>query len=830
MKWLKITGILIIVVVVIIAVSVKVFLVSKSPDYDGSYVVSAIHHEARIVRDSWGVPHITADNGEDAYFAYGFAVAQDRLFQMELQRRLARGELAEILGPKLIDVDKRFRTLMLRRKAEEYLADPGRINPEALKLTDAFLSGINYFVETQDLPVEFTLLGFKPAAFTRVDSVVMLGYMAFNFVHGLENDSVYGMIKEKVPDIDMDELFPGYSRQKPVTIMETSIDYNKGDSISCSDEGGNNIAGDQKKADGNGDFIKENDLIIQLRKAFRLSEPLDGSNSWVIAPSRSASGKAILGNDPHVGLSNPGIWYEAHISYGDYGNYGYHIALVPFPMLGHNKYRGWTVTMFENDDCDLYYETINEKNRDLVMYKGSWTRLKRYRETIAVKGGDSIEYEVAVTPHGPIVSDFIKGYKDKPVSMQWVHLQNENPVLDAAYAMSVANDMESFEKAIAMIANPGFNVSYADSKGNIAWWAVGKLPMYRDHVNTMSILDGSSGRDDIIGYLPFRLNPRMKNPASGIIVTANNMSTVKPLGPMKKIAAYWVPTDRAARIIELLRSKEKWSLEELQKIQTDMKSQSAQSIVKEISRILEGDGKPFAGMSGTEREAFSILKSWNGINTIDSPGAAIFHMNNYHITSLALRDELGEDLLKQYASLSEHWNFYKVFIKDEESRLWDDRNTGIRETRRDVITRAFSDAVAEGVEKMGSDPNDWRWGRLHTIEFAHPLGIKKPLNIIFNLGPYEAPGAFRTVNRFGGKFGNHDYKVTSVPSTRRLIDYGNMERSFAVLPSGNSGNSGSAYYDDQVDMYLKGEYRIINFSSRQIEEGKKHEIIFKRVP
>ena len=390
-KPLKIAGIItsgVIGITLLLYIGINMFFNSRSPVIDGVFHTEGISDKTTVIRDNWGVPHITAQNGSDAYFAYGFTVAQDRLFQMELQRRLALGELSEILGPSFIKIDRMFRTYLLKQTAEEYLKHPEKIDPEALKLLDSFLAGVNHFVKTQKLPVEYALLGHKPREFTRLDVLGMFGYMAYSFTDAIDTDSLHTILKEKCPDRNISELFPGYTKEEPVTIMETSAYFKVPDPLSAESvpdplseitktkgsapdsSSASNLVPDPLNPKPGADPQKQNlhqRIVTNIKSlltgtgfsnkktneptyrelAARICPPFKGSNSWVIAPSRSASGRAILANDPHVALAHPGVWYEAHISFPGFEVYGYHIPIIPFPMLGHNSSKAWAVTMFE---------------------------------------------------------------------------------------------------------------------------------------------------------------------------------------------------------------------------------------------------------------------------------------------------------------------------------------------------------------------------------------------------------------------------------------------------------------------------------------------------
>jgi penicillin amidase len=799
-------------VLIIVFAGAWLFSRSRLPVTDGEIRCAQLSAKVTVTRDRWGVPHIAAASGRDAYFAYGFTVAQDRLFQMELQRRLARGELSEMLGKSTLEYDRLFRTLMFRRTAEKELAKAGRVFPESLVFFDAFLDGVNHFIATQKLPVEFSILGVKPRPFTRVDCASILGYLAFSFSTGLKSDPLVTALRAKKMDRDILELFPGYTRERPVTIMESQAPYIGG-------------KGGMIKTAGARNFSFKDGLLARLlspsgdHDIIQLIMPeFHGSNSISIAPSRSASGGAIIVNDPHIGLSNPGVWYEAHIRYGDVENYGYFMPLLPFPFIAHNDTRGWGLTMLENDDMDFYHETFDPGNPSRVKFRGAWAPVETITETIKIKGGKEETIAIRVTPHGPVVSSLRKDYTGAPYAIYWTVHHAENPVIDMLYGLSAAKNMKEMERAAGLLASPGINVAYADSAGNIAWWAAGKIIVRKSHVSGKEILDGASGRDEIAGYLPFEKNPRLINPASGIIVTANNMPTVKPVGPIRQLEGYWRPSDRAARMTEILQKKKLWDTDALKTLQTDVILGAARDVLPELLPFLE---KGISAASGRSADALAVLKKWDGSHSIDSAGASIFQFFAYHLMRGALLDELGEEQFTHYCDMSEHWNFFKHLVRSEGSAYWDNISTPEKKGRGDIVLKAFGDAVAELGEKFGGSAESWRWGRVHRIEYAHPLGKVKPLNLAFNIGPLPCPGEAHIINRLKSNFGKHNFMVTSAPSTRWMVDYGKNGARLSVLPSGNSGNFMSAHYSDQVKMYLAGDYRKVNFTAVEIESGKE---------
>ncbi len=787
------------------------FVQRHQPLLDGTRTHPSLADTATVVRDAWGVPHITAGNAHDAYFAYGFAIAQDRLFQMEILRRVARGELAEVAGPDALPMDKVARTLMFSRKADEYLALHKGIDPEFLLILDAFLDGVNHCIETQPLPIEFSVLQTIPRPFTRGDCLALTGFMAYGFAEGIAGDSLYATVAAKLPGADIEALFPRYSRERPVTIMEGTTENAPKPNTATLDSAAPLSA---PGADAIARAVAE---TLAIFPGFR------GSNSWVLGPSRTVSGKAILANDPHIGFGNPHVWYEAHIKYGDFESYGVHLPLVPTVMIGFNAIKAWAITMFENDDTDLYREEFHPADASKVKFKGEWTAVDQWIETIAVKGQAPIEMSVVVTPHGPIVTGFLEGYEGPPLSLWWGYLEAEDIAPETFYYLGLAKTYEEFLAAASRLAAPGLNLSYADAAGNIGWCAAGRLPIRPAHVTGKTVLDGASGADEMLGFVEFKDNPQLYNPPSGVIITANNQSTVKPVGQIAALEGYWQPSDRAARIEYLLAQKERWDIGSLKAVQTDIVTYSAPPIVAEILAAVAGETDPPA----QERQAADALGAWNFSNGIDSIGASVYHETCVSILELGVADEFGPDAFHAYAGLAESFNFRKHFVLDDASAFWDNANTEARETRTEIIRAAFRAAVARLCRDRGRNPGDWSWGNLHTVEYSHALGEAWPLNFLFNIGPFPASGATETINNMQSR---EDFKVLSGPSMRLLVDFADVTAAESILPTGNSGNRFSPHFSDQAAMFLRGEYRTLNVSDGQIAAATEHTLTFNPGP
>ena len=377
------------------------------------------------------------------------------------------------------------------------------------------------------------------------------------------------------------------------------------------------------------------------------------------------------------------------------------------------------------------------------------------------------------------------------------------------------------------MTSPGINVSYADADDNIAWWATGKIPVRPDHVNNKALLDGASGNDELIGFVPFSKNPHLKNPPWGYIATANNKSTVKPVGAVKDLQGYWQPGDRAARIEELLTSQATWSLEELKALQVDSKAWAAPGIVAVVTKVLTSEN---ANLSPLESEVLAVIKDWDFKHDTDSAGAAVYQLLCTMIMREALLDEMGDRYFTTYGSLADHWNFFKRFMATPESVYWDNIATSEKETREEIITQAFREAVEYLASAQGKDPGVWAWGDLHQLEFKHPFGFAPGLGGIFNIGPFPVSGGAQQVNNMLYGAGELNFDVIAGPSTRRLIDFADPRAAQGILPTGNSGNFMSSHYDDQAAMFIEGTYRVLNSTPTAVEKNLESTLVFEVAP
>lgn len=797
---------------------------TRMPLLDGVITHPSLSGEVKITRDQWGIPHIQAQNAHDAYFALGYAMGQDRLFQMEIVRRLAQGEIAEVAGPLAVKVDAIVRSFRLKQKADETIAKLSDQMPEIREVSEAFCAGINFRQKNEPLPFEFVALGIPAHEFTPADCMSVGALLPIAFADGMREDPTYTMLQAKLPGVDLKELFPSYELDDvPTTVMESHDEARA--YLEAKKAGATAKSEAARSADAS--MLALNAILDPFVALSNLMGPAQvGSNSWVIGPSRTKSGESILCNDPHIPFTNPSVWYEAHINYPGYHWYGYHLPLIPFALIGHNEHHSWALTMLANDDIDLFKETFDPANPLRVKYLNEWTDVKVEEETIRVRFGADRTVPIRITPHGPVVTDFIRftgGYEGPEVALSWVWQRVDYTDLQAFYKMSRATSLEEFQQAVSLVTSPGLNISYADTNGNIAWWAAGKISIRPENVFYKSILEGADGSAERLGFVPFEQNPHLINPPNGYIVTANNKSTVKPVGPIADMQGYWQPGDRAARIKDMLDQRSDWDAESLKQTIYDDFAWAAPFVVKEILAAVDASG---ATLSETEAAAKALLASWDFHHGVDSAGASVYQYVIDEALHAVVADEMGDKLFQAYTTFADHWNSFKHLVKTD-SPFWDDVNTSEKETRQQVLARSFHTAVAKLQNRLGGRPETWAWGKIHTMEFKHPFGFIPGLGGLFNLGPYPSSGGAQIVNNMLYRPGVHKYDVLAGPSTRRIVDFAAPEKALSIIPTGNSGNFKSPNYGDQAEMFMTGKFREVNFTPEQVAEDKRHELVLK---
>ncbi|MEG2100542.1 MAG: penicillin acylase family protein [Flavobacterium sp.] len=770
------------VLIVVIGIGLCAYIFHLKPKYEGELQLKNLQKETTVYFDEYGVPHIYADSEKDAMTALGYVHAQERLWQMELLRRIAPGRLSEIFGSVALKNDKFFSGIGIEEASAKAISKLDK-NSVSYKLTQAYLDGINQYLDEGTTPIEFTLVGVKKQKFTINDVYNIFGYMSFSFAMAQKTDPLLTDIRNRYGVAYLKDL--GIEGEFNTTQIKSSKEN-----------------------------IEEYTAISKSITALLDQSPIPpfvGSNSWVAGPNKTKSGKVIFANDPHIGFSQPATWYEAHIVTPEHELYGCYLAGTPFPLLAHNREYAYGLTMFENDDIDFYQE--KNKTGDLNQYQTptGFAAYEVRKKTIKVKDTSDVILTIKSSRHGPIMNDLLDRLdKKSPIAMLWTYTQQPIQILDAVYGLSHAKNKEEFRKATELVAAPGLNVMYGDAKGNVAWWATGKLYKHNKGVNTHLILDGSTGKEDIVEYLDFSKNPSAKNPKWGYVYSANNQPEAIDgyLYP-----GYYLPEDRAKRISGLMDAKSDWDKEAISKMIYDNTSDVAVETVKNLISNID-----LNTISAEEKEAVNVLKSWKGTTNLEDVAPTIYNKWVYLYLKNTFEDEMGEDNFNLFLGISIGKQVIANQIKNENSVWWDNVKTkNVKETRKDIVAKSFHETVTSLQKQLGNTVADWKWEKVHTVEHEHPLGKVAALRGLFNVGPFGSPGSNEVINNlFFGLTNEGKYYVKGGPSTRRIVDFSDIENSWSILPTGQSGNPFSKYYSDQAEMYNEGKFRKMKLNKDEI--------------
>ena len=779
-KILKIIAILL----VLLILSGFIFTNNLKPIYSGNLELASLKNEVEVFYDEYGVPHIYAQNELDARRALGYVHAQDRLWQMDLIRRLAAGRLSEMFGEKLIKTDKFFSGLGIEEASEETIQQLDK-DSESYQLAIAYLDGINQFINKGSTPVEFYLLGIDKEEYTLKDMYNVFGYMSFSFAIAHKTDPLLTEIKEKLGD--------NYLRELNIPILKNTTV----------------IKNQQNGVIESGFAAAINDIYEQLPIS-----PFIGSNSWVIGGDKTKNGKVIFANDPHIGFAQPSVWYQSHIKTPNYEIYGYNLALTPFPLLGHNRKYAYGLTMFENDDVDFYFEENNPENENQYKTPNGYESYSLLQKEIKVKDAETLRYDIKVSKHGPIMNDIISHINDdRPIAMDWIYTKFPNKMLEASFTMSHAGSLGQFKEGAGMIHAPGLNVMYGDADDNIAWFASAKLYKFKNEISSKLILNGNSN-DDQKEYLAFSDNPQAINPSWNYVYSANNQpDTIAGI----LYPGYYLPEDRAKRIVNLLEEKNDFSKEDVMQMINDVTSPITPLIIQEVLESIT-----MVQFSDNEKMAMYILQNWDGNYNLESVAPTIYNRFLYEFLVNTYKDEMGK-AFDQFINTPIQKKNVAIQITKPNSVWWDDVTTpDIKEIRQDILARSIKNAISFLEGQLGNSVENWTWSKVHTVEYKHSIGEVPSLRKYFNVGPLKSAGGNEVINNQLFKLDSTGYyKVHSGPSTRRIIDFSDIENSMSILPTGQSGNPLSDHYDDQAEKYNNGEFVPMLLNDIEIKRANK---------
>lgn len=785
-KWISIIGVILLGLILLFAGGVYLWfqqtIKTSLSQISGEVALRGLREDVEIIRDTYGVPHIYAKNESDLYFALGYAMAQDRFWQMEFYRRMGHGQLSEILGEELVKVDRFFRMIAaagLNKKIPDDLAF----------LPKSFANGVNAYLETHfdRLPFEFKLLGYKPQPWTDEDYLAILKVVNWGLSNGWKVDLTAAKMKEKLGEEKWREAFPVWPDDAPLIIPEESKSF----------------------SEFSAPLLKTINLVEGLT-AFSFS---GASNNWLVSGKKSITGKPILANDPHLGLTNPSFWWEAHMVCPTINVSGFVVPGVPGIAVGHNLHVAWGVTNVMVDDVDFYIEKINPENPRQYWLRDHWEEMKVKEETIQVKGRDPVKTEILVTRNGPIVTDG-KGTKEKALSVRWAFTEGLQPG-QAAYLLSKAKNIQEVKEALRYWELPCQNFVFADVDGNVGYWCCATIPI-RSKGDGILPMPGWTDEYEWKGYVPFEKRPHMINPKEGFIATANN----RVIGDNYPyfISHYWEPLDRITRIRQLIKAKEKLSIDDFKQMQQDVHCVLASEMVPKMIQILE---RRFSGEEG--QKAKDILSRWDFVMDRDSVGACLFEVTFRKMIDNFFKDELGEELFHEYLKTSTFPSSAMRMIIRKGSSPWFGKKT-----LEDIIDISMKQMFSELRKVIGADMNKWTWGKIHSLTFEHALGKKKLPAWIFNLGPFPVGGSHLTVNMRKYLY-EAPYRANHGVSERMIVDLSNIGGSLRVLPTGESGNFGSPHHTDQIDLYLGGRYHTDWTDRREVEKNSEATLILRPI-
>ena len=777
--------------------------VSALPQLDGQLKLPGLSGPVKVTRDGHGVPTIEAVTFEDLFFAQGFVTAQDRLWQMDMMRRYASGELSEILGEDLVRGDREQRVLGLLATAKKSL---NMANARDRSIFDAYARGVNAYIAAQGkhLPIEFGILGYAPKPWLAEDSLVILTQMVkdlnytLTFYHALDREKILAKLG---PELTAD-LYVNRSRHdRPPTVMREDVHEPE----------------QAPKVPYKDDDSHDNPVIKRNALELMDSHAVNGSNNWVVSGVHTVTGKPLLSNDMHLGHQMPNLWYEAHLHSGSLDVAGVTLPGIPCVIVGHNQRIAWGFSNVGPTVTDLYIENFNAEG-SYQTPKG-WVRPEHRTETIHVKGKPDVTVDVKVTRHGPIITELVPG-ESRQLALSWTLYEGLRfPFND----VNEAQNWEEFTMAFSTIGAPGQNVVYADVDGNIGYHATGRVPIRAAGDGSLPVSGADDGHE-WTSYIPFDKLPSTYNPPSGIIATANGRIT--PDGYPSSVSMEWEAPWRTARIYQVLASGRKFSRADMLALQMDIHAEPDLFAAKSFLYALDHASNP----SARARQAADLMRGWDGRMLADSAAPTITEASLRELRRLLLEPKLGiappepslktdsEEFTDTESSIVS-WRTYSWLLRSVwiENILLNRPKQWLPEkypNYDELLTAAVDAAVSES--QAPKDLTSWKWGVANAVEIQHPILGRLPI-----IANWSGPGV-------KAQSGN-GYTVKAVtrvhgPSERFTADLADLDQSTLNIVTGQGGNFLSPYYMDQWKAWYEGTTFILPFSPKAVAATKTHEL------
>ena len=804
------------------------------PTLDGSLTVPGLKAGVIVDRDEWGRPWIRANSVEDLVTAQGYVMAQDRLWQMDLLRRASGGDLSEIFGDVALDFDKENKTLGMHEAAERAVADS---SPEIRGLLEAYAIGVNQYIEQRQnrQPIEFTLLRYKPKSWTPADTYLISLYMYKSLTSTWKSKLNRQWVMEKAGpersrllfnedsplDIPVVSALPATIAKPAGRILPKLSQHADGSASSAATGSATSAVDAPPFAPQSWDAARG--FLAQFEEE---SSEIIGSNNFVVSGAHTASGKPLLANDTHLGLGVPCIWYLVHLTAPGWNVEGFALPGAPLVIIGHNDRIAWGFTNSNADVQDLYAETFDANNPLVYRVNGKWQTAQVRHETIHVRGAADVGLDVLLTRHGPVVYREPANEGGRAYALRWTALEPSG--LDFGFPLlGRARNWDEFVETTRHIAGPGQNAVYADVDGNIGFTIPAKIPI-RAKGNGALPVAGDTDDFNWKGYIPFEELPRAENPPSGIIATANARTV--GAGYKYYLTDRWAGPYRTHRIYDLLMGRTGLTPEDCNAIQNDIFSMPNDFLAKQLIAATESKNPK----DPRARGIIQGLTLWNGRATSGSVETSFLEYTRHALLHRLLSPILGDanskyELWEPGSVYNDVWWRDKEFLADllkTRPAAWLPSGYASYD---ELLLASADDAVAQLEKKTQSRaPADWGWGRLHTLDMAHPMGRTGFLHRLLSIGPYEQGGTIDTVRAMGiGESGAPG--AGHGPAMRIVADLSNFDNSLMEIATGESGQYGSAYYRDQFPEWFEGRGIPAPFSEGAENRSRAHHLVLMPV-
>lgn len=763
------------------------YMNSSLPVITGKLMVSGLQSNSQITRDERGTVFIKSETDYDAFFSLGFIHAQDRMWQLEFQRRLAQGRLSEIIGEEALPYDIWMRTLGLYEVADSSWKV---LSKEARMSLSAYTAGINAWLETkQQLPVEFDILDVTPEPWRELDSLAWSKVFALNISGNLDKEILNHVAAKYLSKDQLDSFFVDYPDDAPSTVSNLELS-----SIQA--------------------LTQVYDLQKQFESELSLGGDFVGSNGWVVSGELMENGKSIMANDPHLGLQIPSLWYAAELQGDRIKVSGMTLVGLPLVIFGHNDSIAWGGTAMEADVQDLYVEQISAEEPNKYLHNGEWLSFNTRVETIEVRATFPSQLHEAINPvkilvretlHGPIITD---SYADlgNPISLRWTALDKNDSTYDALLKINYAKDWHSFNSALSDYKAPALNYLYSDNKNNIGFIAAGSVPVRTKGIGSVPV-PGWTGEYQWQSYIPFKDWVRSYNPEKGYIVSANNKVVTDDYPYF--ISRDWAPPSRAKRIEDLLvkqiQQNKKLSVDFMAEMQMDTLDLGAVAFRNIIQGIKADTPK--------QKDALTLLSSWDGHMDTESSAASLFFVWMKFLKSQLFSDEFKGFWNKradmqslELTSVSASFEDIYRILSSNTYDWCDDVTTSNRESCNQAYLSALDLAIDELQGLAGSNPDSWGWGEIHFTVYRHtPLSNVKALKSVFGRKIANG-GSPNTINVANAQFKESEgYEQTFGAGFRQIVQFNEQDPTHLFINStGQSGNVSSPHYADMVEAFNQG--------------------------